>query len=153
MRTLIENYRGFEIYFNTDKEEFYTISNEHDTEKTKKSYASTKKFIDDFLKKNINFKPINVMKEKSLYSDSKIITLIGIRKDGAFTYEDKEGNKQQLSKYDEKDYFAINSLNDKYFEELDILYKQQKDLSEKIKETNSKIIKFNVEQIRQSLNS
>jgi hypothetical protein len=40
-----------EIYFDTDSEEFYTLSNQYDKENTKKSFASTKKYIDDLHKR------------------------------------------------------------------------------------------------------
>ena len=78
MRTLITEYRGWEIFFDTDKEEFYTVSNEYDKDNTKKYFASTKKFIDDYIKENNEFKPILVQKQQSMYSDGEIIKLIGI---------------------------------------------------------------------------
>ena len=112
MRTLITEYRGWEIFFDTDKEEFYTISNEYDKDITKKSFASTKKFVDDYIKENNSFKPILVQKEPSMFNNGEIIKLIGIRKDGDFMYEDKDGKKQRLSSYNEKDYFLINPEND-----------------------------------------
>jgi hypothetical protein len=51
-----------EIYFDTDSEEFYTLSNQYDKENTKKSFASTKKNIDDYIKENSSFKPVMVQK-------------------------------------------------------------------------------------------
>lgn len=151
MRVLIENYRAWEIYFDTDKEEFYTVSNEYDTQQTKKSYASAKKYIDDYLKENQNFKPIKVQKMSSIYSVGEVITLIGLRKDGAFMYEDGKGNKQQLSKYNESDYFLVNSENDPIFQELELLYKEEKELAAKIKYASSKVIKIDVKQIKRNL--
>ena len=151
MRVLIENYRAWEIYFDTDKEEFYTVSNEYDTQQTKKSYASAKKYIDDYLKENQNFKPIKVQKMSSIYSSGEVITLIGLRKDGAFMYEDAKGNKQQLSKYNESDYFLVNSENDPIFKELELLYKEEKELAAKIKYASSKVIKLDVKQIKRNL--
>ena len=151
MRVLIENYRAWEIYFDTDKEEFYTVSNEYDTQQTKKSYASAKKYIDDYLKENQNFKPIKVQKMSSIYSTGEVITLIGLRKDGAFMYEDAKGNKQQLSKYSEDDYFLVNSENDSIFQELELLYKEEKELAAKIKYASSKVIKLDVKHIKRNL--
>ena len=52
MKTLIENYRGFEIFFDTDNENFYSVSDKYDRQETKKSYASAKKSIDDYIKYN-----------------------------------------------------------------------------------------------------
>jgi hypothetical protein len=151
MRTLIETYRGWDIYFDTESEEFYTVSNQDDYQKTKKSYSTTKKFIDDYIKDNQSFKPILVQKMKTIYSNERFITLIGIRKDGAFMYEDEKGIKAQLSKYEEKDYFVVNNQNDIHFKELERLHTDLKKISNLIKEEESKIIKLNVEQIRKNL--
>jgi len=151
MRILIENYRGWEIYFDTDKEDFYTVSNEYDTQQTKKSYASAKKYVDDYLKENQNFKPIKVQKMSSIYNPAEVITLIGLRKDGAFMYEDAKGNKHQLSKYSESDYFLVNHENDEIFQELELLYKEEKELTAKIKYASSKVIKVDVKQFRKNL--
>jgi hypothetical protein len=151
MRVLIENYRGWEIKFDTDDENFYTVSNEYDTQQTKKSYNSAKKYIDDYIKENQNFKPIKVQKMASMYNNAEEITLIGLRKDNAFMYEDSKGNKQQLSKYDEEDFFLINSDNDNIFKELDLLYKESKVITEKIKYATEKVIKVNVNQIRKNI--
>lgn len=151
MRVLIENYRSWEIYFDTDKEDFYTVSNEYDTQQTKKSYASAKKYIDGYLKENQNFKPIMVQKMSSIYSSTEVITLIGLRKDGAFMYEDAKGNKQQLSKYSETDYFLVDAENDVIFKELELLYKERNAIDEKIKYASSKVIKVDVKQIKKNL--
>jgi hypothetical protein len=151
MRTLITEYRGWEIFFDTDKVEFYTVSNEYDKDNTKKSFASTKKFIDDYIKENDNFKPFFVQKQKSIYSDSDIIRIIGIRKDGNFMYEDKEGKKRQLSSYSEKDYFLINPENDIAFEKISQLLEQQNKINNEIKEIEKTIIKVDVKQIRNNL--
>lgn len=151
MRILIENYRGWEIYFDTEKETFYTYSNQYDNQQTKKSYASTKKFIDDYIKENQSFKPIKVQKMKTMYNDAKFLTLIGLRKDGAFMYEDEKGEKAQLSKYDEKEFFVVNPKNDVYFIELERLYSEQRKISKLIEEEQSKIVKVDIKQIRRNL--
>jgi hypothetical protein len=151
MRVLIENYRGWELMFDTSSEDFYIMSNDYDTQQTKKSYASAKKYIDDYIKENQNFKPIKVQKMSSIYNSAEVITLIGLRKDGAFMYEDAKGNKQQLSKYSESDYFLVNSENDAIFQELELLYKEEKELTAKIEYAISKVIKVDVKQIKKNL--
>ncbi len=151
MRVLIENYRGWEIYFDTENETFYTVSNQYDNQQTKKSYASTKKFIDDYIKENQSFKPIKVQKMKPIYNDAKFITLIGLRKDGAFMYEDEKGEKAQLSKYDEKEFFVVNPENDVHFVELERLYAEQRKISKLIEEEQLKVVKVDVKQIRRNL--
>jgi len=151
MRTLITDYRGWGIFFDTDKEEFYTVSNEYDKDNTKKSFASTKKFIDDYIKENNEFKPILVQKEESIFSNKVIIKLIGLRKDGKFMYEDKDGKKQQLSSYNESDYFLINPINDEAFEKINKLRLEREKIDSKIKELNKTIVKIDVKQIRENL--
>ena len=151
MRTLITEYRGWEIFFDTNKEEFYTVSNEYDKDNTKKSFASTKKFIDDYIKENNNFKPILVQKQPSMYSDGKIIKLIGIRKDGKFMYEDEKGKKQQLSLYEETNYFLINPENDKAFKRISELSKEQDKITAEMKEIEKTIIKVDVKQLRKNM--
>ena len=151
MRTLITDYRGWGIFFDTDREEFYTVSNEYDKDNTKKSFASTKKFIDDYIKENNEFKPILVQKEESTFGNKVVIKLIGIRKDGKFMYEDKDGKKQQLSSYYESDYFLINPKNDESFEKIDKLRIERDKIDSQIKEINKTIIKVDVKQIRENL--
>ena len=151
MRTLITEYRGWEIFFDTDSEDFYTVSNEYDKQNTKKSFASTKKFIDDYINENNNFKPILVQKEPSMFSDGEVIKLIGVRKDGKFMYEDKNGKKQQLSSYNETDYFLINPKNDEAFKRIAELGKQQEKITNEIKEIRKTIIKVDVKQVRKNL--
>lgn len=150
MRVLIENYRGWEIYFDTDKEEFYTVSNEYDKQETKRSYASSKKYIDDYIKSNNVFKPIKVQKMPTMFSEGKVITLIGIRKDKAFMYEDGEGRKQQLSIHDERDYFIVDSRNDVYFKRIAELVIERKRIDDEVKEIENSVIKVDVKQIRQN---
>ena len=151
MRVLIENYKSWEIYFDTDKEDFYTVSNEYDKQETKRSYASTKKYIDDYIKENNVFKPIKVQKMPSMFSDGEVITLIGIRKDKAFMYEDKDGNKRQLSDYNESDYFIVDSKNDVHFKRIAELAVERKKIDAEIKEIEKSVIKVDVKQIRRNL--
>lgn len=150
MRVLIENYRGWEIYFDTDKEEFYTVSNEYDKQETKRSYASSKKYIDDYIKSNNVFKPIKVQKMPTMFSEGKVITLIGIRKDKAFMYEDEEGIKQQLSSYDERDYFIVDSRNDVHFKRIAELAIERKRIDDEVNQIEKSVIKVDVKQIRQN---
>jgi len=98
MKVKIEDYRGFEVFFDTESEEFYTVSNRDDVEQKKRSFASCKKWIDDYLKDNETFRPfmvhLNTSDREPLMPP---VWIKGIRKDGRFVLED--GN--QLSTYDE----------------------------------------------------
>jgi hypothetical protein len=117
MKVEIEIYRGWSISFDTEKETFYCHSEQWDKDENKKSFASTRKWIDDFIKENEVFKPIWVEIKPDTYNIDKRIKLIGIRKDGRFIYENEKGDKKQLSDYNEKDYILYNPENDKYREE------------------------------------
>jgi hypothetical protein len=151
MRVLIEEYRGWEIYFDTDKEDFYTVSNQYDTDKSKKTYASSKKYIDDYIKANSEFKPINVQRMPNEYSAGKTITLIGVRKDKAFMYEDEKGNKQQLSHHDEKDFFLVDPKNEPHFYQILTLKSKIELLRAEIKEVEKLVVKVTVKDIREKL--
>lgn len=117
MIVVIENYRGWSISFDTEKETFCSHSEQLDRDENKKSYAATKKWIDDFIKENEVFEPVWIETKPNQYNPAKRIKLIGIRKDGRFIYENEKGEKKQLSDYEEKDYILYNPKNDKYREE------------------------------------
>lgn len=148
MRIEIEKYRGWEIYFDTDKENFYTISNEYDTQSERKSYASAKRYIDEYIKENNQFNPIEVQTMPSMFGNGQKIKLIGIRKDKAFMYEDEEGKKHQLSSYSEKDFFIVDSQNDPYFKRIGELAIERKKIDAECKEIEEKVIKVFVKDIR-----
>lgn len=151
MRVLIETYREWEIYFDTESEDFYTVSNQYDSQKTKRSYAATKSYIDDFIKNNTTFKPIKVHRLESNFGDEKVITLIGIRKDGRFIYQDEDGEKGQLSNYNETDYFLLNEANEPILKEISDLRKQINEIHSQIKQLDKKLIKVDVKQLREKL--
>jgi hypothetical protein len=123
MQALIEEYRGWEIFFDTEKENFYTTAEKFDYQTTKKSYASAKKFIDDFIKDNMNFKPVMI---QTKHGDPR--KLIGIRKDGRFIYEGWQGKPVQLESYHENDYFLVDEVNDPIFKKIKELEAQQEQL-------------------------
>lgn len=109
MITEVDNYRGWAISFNSDKETFSAYSNNFDAELTKKSFAAVKKEIDEFIKENDAFKPFWAIGNPNHYSAEKgKIKIIGIRKDFALVFENEKGEKQQISKYDEVRYMLIS---------------------------------------------
>lgn len=134
MKILIETYRGWEIKFDTETESFFALSDMYDTQTTKNSFASIKKFIDEYIKENANFKPFWVVGNPNVYrSLSERLKIIGIRKDGLFIYEGNDGKKYQLSKYNEKDYMLEKHENEQYMIELAKLDEEQKQFDENIK--------------------
>ena len=150
MRVIIEKYRDWEIFFDTDSENFYTVSSKYDRQETKRSYASAKKTIDDYIKDNSVFKPVKVQRMASIYNPAEVITLIGVRKDKAFMYEDKDGNKRQLPEHNERDYFLVDSKNDIYFKQIEELTIRMKKIDQEFLEIEKNIIKVTVKQMRQN---
>lgn len=140
MKVELEEYRGWTISFDTEKESFYCHSDGYDKDDYRKSFSATKKFIDEFIKENEKFTPVWVEKKPSSYGWSKQkIKLIGIRKDGRFIYEDEQGEKRQLSDYYEEDYILYNPDNDKFRElsnelecKIDLLRKEKESVLSKI---------------------
>lgn len=150
MKILIENYRNWQIFFDTDSENFYADTDDQ-ISKEKKSYAAAKKYIDDFIKENRNFKPIQVELMPSMYSSHNKITLTEIRKDGAFIYEDRDGSKKQFSVYSEDSYFLVDPNNEVHFNKLKELYSKIEELQNQIKETENLVVKVTVKEIKRNL--
>ena len=150
MKVQIEIYRGWSISFDTEKETFYCHSGQHDKDENKKSFASIRKWIDDFIKENEVFKPIWVETKLKAYGEIKI-KLIGIRKDGRFIYEDAKGEKKQLSDYDEKDYILYDESNEQYKEEAEILYNEMEALRFKINLVLDKITGIELTEYKKQL--
>lgn len=139
MKVQIEIYRGWSISFDTEKEIFYCHSDGYDRDESKKSFAATRRFIDDFIKENETFKPLWIEANPNMYASYKKIKLIGIRKDGRFIYEDGKGDKKQLSDYSEKDYILYNEENDIYRIEAEKLEERIEELREQKKSILAKI--------------
>lgn len=141
MKTEVDNYRGWEITFDTDKESFTAYSNTHDSEVEKPSYASIKKYIDDFLKDNQNFKPFMVEYDPTGYSSrEKSVKVIGLRKDNAFVGEDENGKKFQIGKYEEDSYILAVPENVAVVAE----YKRLLDEADKYRDLAKKYIEKNL---------
>lgn len=113
MEVKIENYRGWDISFNSEKETFFVESDEWDQKKEKRSFAACKTFVDEYLKANSEFKPIRIQHK----TEGTEILLTGIRKDMRFVYEEK-GEKKQLSDYYEDRYIVFSADNLPIFEEI-----------------------------------
>lgn len=133
-KILIENYRGFDVEFDTDYEKFQCVITE-DTSKESVSFKSIKKFIDDYKKENQSFKPFKIVPHPKKYSN-EIFTVVGRRKDGKFIIQDEQGESKQLSSWNEEDYMLFNSKNE---EILDTINKERDYIKLKMKESTERV--------------
>lgn len=140
MKSKITDYRGFEISFDTDIEKFYLFSDRYDTENLKPSFASAKKYIDEFIKDNDVFKPFTLIGHPLKYRKGEIIRILGIRKDNRFVYEDAKGLKKQISEYEEEDYIFDNQENYSILKEIERFEVIQEEINSKIKYCEKQLI-------------
>lgn len=130
MQVTIQNYRGIEIWFNTDKETFQCDID--DSMSIKKSYSAIIKFIDDFRKDNQNFKSFWIETKPHRYDFGKSkLKVVGIRKDGRFITEGEDGKKEQLSTYREDSYILVDPSNDSIKNTLIELENEQSELDKR----------------------
>jgi hypothetical protein len=113
-KVLITNYRGFDIEFDIYHEKFQCIITD-ELVKESLSFTAVRKFIDDYKKENQVFKPFDVEPISTEYRAAHLpdkLTILGIRKDGRFIAEDKNGKKIQLGDYDMKQWMLVKPEND-----------------------------------------
>lgn len=147
MKIDIEEYRGWNITFDTESDTFSAYSNTYDQEKIKPGIKNLRDYIDDFIKNNQDFKPIVVERRET----GKKITLIGVRKDNAFTILEESGSKKQLSGWDEKYYHEINPENEPIKQEIAKLKLEAKVIEGKIDELTKSMKGRSVSEIRKDL--
>ena len=145
MVTEVDKYRGWAISFSTEDEKFIAYSNVHDKEVEKGSYTTIKKFIDDFIKENQAFKPFYVESspDSYMFRQTKHLKIIGIRKDGIFVSEDKDGKKTTISKYDEMGLMLVNPKNKPTIAKYNTMMAESQKIADEAKEylMNNVIIK------------
>lgn len=135
-KVFIAEYRGFEIFFDANKETFSYNSDSWDAEKHgKKSFAVVKKEIDEFIKNNSGFQPFLVQcikwaDQKPLSSSEGLALVKGVRKDGVFVLEDGS----LVGKYDEKFTYLVDESNESVFEELKVLVEEKNRLKKELGE-------------------
>ena len=118
MKTELDYYRGFRIYFDTDGEKFGVESDQYDTREDRKSFAACKKWVDEFLKENSAFQAFKAVQVTSGRVSDRV-TVIGIRKDGRPATEDANGNKGQISDYRYRgEWYMHNAANEPVFAEI-----------------------------------
>lgn len=155
MTSNIENYRGFEIWFDTELESFQCDID--DSRSIKKSYSGLKKFIDEYLKENNTFKVLRVIPnpQNRRYGYEKITKVIGIRKDGRFIGETATGEKIQISDYDLDRVALFDEKNEPFIKLLNELNKEERDFmdlrNKKEKEILAKIQVVTLKEYKKSL--
>lgn len=134
-------YRGWDIFFKPDDEEFVAEDSVNDASDpaTRKTLSGCKKFVDEFKKSNHIFIPFEVVYIGGGFAyQNERLKIIGIRKDGRFVAENEKGEKKQVSSYEE-DRYALPCPEDEPIEkEIDNLEGQMKVLRGKIEALEKK---------------
>lgn len=110
MKTKVDDYKGFEIYFDTDSGKF--IVEGCDSQDEKPSYNSAKKFVDDFLKENNMFPEFKLTNHprKRMWG-KKDVTVQGLHGNGnLLAYDEEKQERFQLSTYNWNDYIFPEDL-------------------------------------------
>jgi len=140
----IEQYRGYDIMFNTNSEKFQS---DIDNGKDKNSLSSARKEIDDYMKNNQNFKPVKVFNSYSFEINqynykAEVKTIVSLRKDNAFQFSDKT----LLSNYDIEKSGNWFLLDETYYKDimhiLDNLRIERDKLMNEVKIIENKSISF-----------
>lgn len=154
MKKQIENYRGFNIEFDTEYEKFSCIITDELT-KESISFKAVKNFIDEYRKSNQDFKPFWVEAIPDMYTTTKLIKIVGIRKDGRFISETPKGEKQQVSDYDLAKYMLSKPENEVIMEQYKLTEqlgrKQIAENDRQKKELISKLKIVTLKQYKQSI--
>lgn len=149
----IEEYRGYDIMFNTGSEKFQS---DIDDGKDKNTLSSARKQVDEFIKSNQNFKPFRVFNPYNLAVDintfgkrEAIKTVTALRKDNAFQTDNKDqiSNYDLNSKYGNKWFILKEENKERIFNELSILEAEKDKLLSKLKEIRTKSLEL-IEEIK-----
>lgn len=147
MTVQIENYRGFDISFNPETETF-TFSLDDSKYNEKVSFGACKKLIDEYWKDNQSFEPFYVLKSSNMYDNADAMKIVGIRKDGRWVKENKDGTKEQVSDYHTGDWYLDTGHNRKVMGEMAILELQKDEIDAKKKEVQKKLSGETLKQLK-----
>jgi len=153
MRAKIETYRGIDIEFDTCNEKFNCVISEG-IKLEKGSYKLMQEAIDKYLKDNQSFKPFKVTnKPTTLFGGvgEGVCTVIGIRKDGRFVYENKEKKKQQIADHYERDIILYEPEMEVQLVEIAYLETLVDDARKKVEEAKKKVKGITLAEYRKNL--
>lgn len=114
----IEEYRGFQILFDTDTEKFQCFSD--DCQTTERSFSDCKKLIDNAIKNSDEFIPFWVERHPLLthLTGEQRVMVIGKTESGQFIIEQEDGTRGHIPRYSEREYILWNRRNEPIKEEL-----------------------------------
>ena len=148
MKTKVDTYKNFEIYFDSNAVKF--IIEGEDTREEKRSFPACKKYINDFIKENKLFGEFQIIKfPTDRYADateSQPVTVKGIHSNGNFLCEKSDGTKFQLSgnyEYDLSKYCLPEHLEQSAYRQdvIDDLQAQYNAIRAKVKLEEAKLPK------------
>lgn len=145
----IENYKGWEIRFNTDAETFECDID--DSRSVKKSYSAIKNFISAWVKENQTFRQFKIQYKPDSWRESKILTVVGKHGNGNLLTKDKDGKTEQLSTYNHSDYMLYDEKNEPLWAELAELSKEHDVIRAKEKSVRAKFHIVEVKEFAKSL--
>jgi hypothetical protein len=152
METLIENYKNFDIKFDTKYERFNATSEYHDFTLFEETFSGIKLSIDRHVDKNPRFEEFYANLNDSYYGYSKV-KIVGIVQGRKFLYVDENGKTRRMLIDESDDYFVYNSQNDDYMEQITEIREQIEHLESRIKELDDKMIKMSLSQYADELKS
>ncbi len=136
----ISEYRGWYISFDTEEEKFHCMSERWDQQEARGSYAAVKKFIDEFIKNNSEFKPLKVFR-MGLHG-KEMFTVVGVRKDGRLVATDAKGQKDQIGDYQLNNYFINDPETESIMADIEKAYKANQATHTALREQEKRLAPF-----------
>ena len=150
-KVLIEEFRGFQIYLETDNGKFKIEGDDY--QEYKPSYNSAKDYIKKFIKNNTVFPEFTLIPNPKYDTYKEEIKIIGINGHGRFVYNNKNNKKSQLDAdgYEAKHYIFPEDLNEKGYDSNKVLRWEEeiKVLRNKIREEKTKLPEGATEKLKQ----
>lgn len=134
MKVLIKNYKGWNIFFETDIDMFYTVPTQYVTDQFHCStFSCVKEFIDKYVKSNKEFKPIHVERYPPVGGVRVTGKLTGMAEDGHFMLEVADAEPTILSQHSELSWILINEHNNQKLDQIERLYAEIASAEDNIK--------------------
>lgn len=139
----ITPYRGIDIYLNEETGEFQCSIEDRGKEST--SLKAVYKFIDEYIKDNLNFIPFKVIEERySGYELNDIRIVKGLRKDGKVLLSKSQfSDKQEIQdlNVNYRTYILVDDEVQEYIEKYSSIMKASREAARKVKDEIHKLTK------------